>query len=132
VLAVTLQADADVGRGLLERDTLHRYLGATQVRLKRVLDARGRCATAQLVGFDHLEPRITCLRTGAVHLRRGPHAWAPAGTFPLRQVLDGVHVVADLTPSASRVLFDYRREAAAGAARRAEPFYGFAKREYVQ
>jgi acetoacetate decarboxylase len=132
VLAVTLQADPRIGGGLLERDTLHRYFGATQVRLKRVLDARGRCATAQLVGFDHLEPRITSLRTGAVHVQRGPHAWTPAGTFPLGQVLDGVHVVADLTPSASRVLFDYRREAAAEAARRAEHLSGLAKREYVQ
>lgn len=88
-------------------------LARMQVQLRRIVDGDGRVVLAQLVGAAATAIEVKDAWAGPAQLYLPTLAASP---LPVREVLGGVHLIADLALAAPRVLVDY---AAAGAKRAA-------------
>ncbi len=92
----------------------------TQICLKVIPDVDGKPAIAQLVGYNMIDITIKGAWRGPARLHLVPHVNAPLADFPVRRVVGGKHILADLTLPFGRVLHDYlaAEEAAPEAGRR--------------
>lgn len=77
------------------------------VLLKFIPDVDGKPKIAQLVGYNMSEVTVKGSWTGPARLHLMPHVNAPVADFPVRRVLGGRHMIADMTLPFGRVLFDY-------------------------
>lgn len=77
------------------------------VLLKFIPDVDGKPKIAQLVGYNMSEVTVKGSWTGPARLHLVPHVNAPVADFPVRRVLGGRHMIADMTLPFGRVLFDY-------------------------
>jgi acetoacetate decarboxylase len=83
-------------------------LGKTQINLKIIPDVDGSPLIAQLVGYELQDIILKGAWQGAARLHLVPHVNAPVADLPVRQVVGGLHFVADLTLPYGRVLWDYK------------------------
>ncbi len=82
-------------------------LTKTQVNLKLIPSVTGEPEIAQLVGYNLTDVTLKGAWSGPARLHLVPHVNAPVADFPVRRVIGGEHLVADLTLPYGRVLFDY-------------------------
>lgn len=85
-------------------------LSAPKITLKQLPDVEGRPAVAQLVGSHHDINGIHWAYEGpaAVHLLS--HANAPVSDLPIKRVIAGYHINADLHMGRGHVLHDYLKQ----------------------
>jgi acetoacetate decarboxylase len=77
------------------------------VNLKLIPDADGTPKIAQLVGYAMSEVTVKGSWAGPARLHLVPHVNAPVADFPVRRVIGGRHMIADLTLPYGQVLHDY-------------------------
>jgi len=94
-----------------------RRLAKTHVNLKLLPCVSGAPLVAQLVAFEMTEITVKGIWRGPARLHLVPHVHAPVADLPVRRVVEGQHVLADLTLPYGRVVHDYMAMAAATAAR---------------
>jgi acetoacetate decarboxylase len=82
-------------------------MSKTQVNLKIIPDVDGKPVIAQLVAYNLSEVQIKGGWSGPARLHLVPHVNAPVADLPVRRVLGGTHLIADLTLPYGRVLHDY-------------------------
>ncbi len=82
-------------------------LAKTQVNLKLIPGVDGQLGIAQLVAYNLCEINLKGAWAGPAQLHLIPHVNAPVASLPVKQVLGGRHLVADLTLPFGRVLHDY-------------------------
>ena len=77
------------------------------VNLKLIPDADGSPKIAQLIGYAMSEVTVKGSWAGPARLHLVPHVNAPVADFPVRRVIGGRHMIADLTLPYGQVLHDY-------------------------
>jgi len=82
-------------------------LGKLGVNLKLIPDVDGRAKIAQLVGYNMEDITVKGSWTGPARLHLVPHVNAPIADLPVRRVIGGRHMIADMTLPFGRVLYDY-------------------------
>ncbi|HTT08463.1 MAG TPA: acetoacetate decarboxylase [Gammaproteobacteria bacterium] len=82
-------------------------MGKTQINLKIIPDVDGKPAIAQLIAYNLSDVQIKGGWGGPARLHLVPHVNAPVADLPVRRVLGGTHLIADLTLPYGRVLHDY-------------------------
>lgn len=82
-------------------------LGKTQVNLKLIPDVDGTPKIAQLVAYQMTDITLKGAWTGNARLHLVPHVNAPVADLPVRGIVGGTHLLADLTLPFGRVLYDY-------------------------
>jgi len=82
-------------------------LSKTQVNLKMIPDVDGELKIAQLVSYQLTDIVLKGAWSGPARLHLVPHVNAPVADFPVRRVLGGFHIVADLTLPYGSVMHDY-------------------------
>ena len=82
-------------------------LGGLNVNLKFIPDVNGRPKIAQLVGYRLSEITLKGAWAGPARLHLVPHANCRVADLPVRRVLSGRHLIADLTLPYGEVLHDY-------------------------
>ncbi len=87
-------------------------LQKTNVNLKLIPCVDGSLEIAQLVAYNLSEITVKGSWTGPARLHLIPHVNAPLSDLPVKRVLGGRHIVADLTLPYGRILHDYLREQA--------------------
>jgi acetoacetate decarboxylase len=87
-------------------------LSKTHVNLKLIPNVDGSLGIAQLVAFNLTDILVKGAWSGPARLHLVPHVNAPVADLPVRKVLGGTHLIADLTLPYGRVLFDYLSPAA--------------------
>jgi acetoacetate decarboxylase len=85
---------------------LHK-LGKTQVNLKLIPHVDGSLAIAQLVRYNLTDITVKGAWGGPARLHLIPHVNAPVADLPVRKVLGGLHLLADLTLPYGQVMHDY-------------------------
>lgn len=85
-------------------------LAKTQVNLKIIPCVSGAAAMAELVAYNLTDIVVKGSWTGPARLHLVPHVNAPVADFPVRRVIGGEHVVADLSLPYGRVIHDYLRD----------------------
>ncbi len=88
----------------------YQILQKTNVNLKLIPCVDGRLEIAQLVAYNLAEITVKGSWTGPARLHLVPHVNAPLSDLPVKRVLGGRHIVADLTLPYGRILHDYLRE----------------------
>ncbi|HEV3239187.1 MAG TPA: acetoacetate decarboxylase [Casimicrobiaceae bacterium] len=89
-------------------DAIVDKLSKTQVNLKLIPGVDGELALAQLVAYNLTDIQVKGAWSGPARLHLVPHVNAPVADLPVKQVVGGLHCIADLTLPYGRVLFDYR------------------------
>jgi acetoacetate decarboxylase len=84
-----------------------KLLSKTQVNLKLIPDIDGSLAIAQLVAFNCEDIEIKGAWQSPAKLHLVPHRGAPVADLPVKKVIRGLHVIADLTLAYGRVMYDY-------------------------
>jgi acetoacetate decarboxylase len=87
-------------------DVLSR-LSKAQVNLKIVPHVDGKPLIAQLVSYNLTDITLKGAWSGPARLHLIPHVNAPVADLPVRRVLGGTHIIADLTLPYGRVLHNY-------------------------
>jgi acetoacetate decarboxylase len=82
-------------------------LSAPKVTLKQLPDVDGRPAIAQLVGSHHDVTKIHWAYEGHAAAHLLSHANAPLSDLPVRHVVTGFHINADLHMDRGHILHDY-------------------------
>lgn len=82
-------------------------LGRLGVNLRLIPDVDGRPKVAELVGYNMTDITVLGSWSGPARLHLVPHVNAPVADFPVRRVLGGRHMIADMTLPFGRVLHDY-------------------------
>lgn len=82
-------------------------LAKTQVNLKLIPGVDGKLKIAQLVAYNPEDITVKGSWTGPARLHLIPHVNAPLADLPVRRVLGGRHIVADLTLPYGRAMHDY-------------------------
>lgn len=90
-----------------EARDLTQKMAKTQVNLKLIPHVDGSFAIAQLVAYNLTDIHIKGAWSSPARLHLIPHANAPVADLPVRQIVSGVHFIADLTLPYGRVLYDY-------------------------
>lgn len=90
-----------------EADKTAMALAKTQVNLKLIPGVDGKAEIAQLVAYNITDITVKGCWTGPARLHLIPHVNAPVADFPVRRVVSGTHIIADLTLPYGRVLYDY-------------------------
>jgi len=90
-----------------ELDKTATALAKTQVNLKFIPGVDGKPAIAQLVAYNITEITVKGCWTGPARLHLIPHVNAPVADFPIKRIMSGTHIIADLTLPYGRVLLDY-------------------------
>ena len=101
-----LAADHDATVAAIER---------LQVVLKFIPDVDGRPKIAQLVGFHMCEVTLKGAWSGPARLHLVPHVNCRVADLPVRKILYGRHMIADLTLPYGEVLHDYLAESKEGS-----------------
>lgn len=91
----------------VDSETILKKMGKTQVNLKLIPHVDGNLAIAQLVAYNLTEINLKGAWEGPARLHLIPHVNAPVADLPVRKVLGGLHLVADLTLPFGRVIYDY-------------------------
>jgi len=86
------------------------YLGRTQVTLKLIPDIDGKPAIAQLVAVKFENIVIKGAWSGAARLELVPSVNCPLADLPVRQVVDAMHMVTDMTLPYGKVIHDYLKK----------------------
>jgi acetoacetate decarboxylase len=81
----------------------------TQVNLKLIPNVDGTLAVAQLVAYELDDIAVKGAWSGPARLQLHAHVNAPVADLPVREVLGGLHFIADLTLPYGRVLHDYKQ-----------------------
>jgi acetoacetate decarboxylase len=87
--------------------TIAKKLMKTQVNLKIIPAADGGTDVAQLVGYNLENVQVKGAWEGPARLHLIPHVNAPVADLPLREVLGGLHMIADLVLPHGRIIHDY-------------------------
>lgn len=82
-------------------------LGRLGVNLRLIPDVDGKPKVAELVGYNMEDITVIGSWSGPARLHLVPHVNAPVADFPVRRVLGGRHMIADMTLPFGRVLHDY-------------------------
>ena len=82
----------------------------TQCNLKVIPGVDGKPEIAQLVAYNLEEVTVKGSWNGDARLHLIPHVNAPLADLPVRKIIGGRHIVADLTLPYGRVLHDYIKE----------------------
>jgi acetoacetate decarboxylase len=82
-------------------------MSKTQVNLKLIPHVDGTLAIAQLVAYNMTEIKMKGAWKGDARLHLVPHVNAPAADLPVRKIVSGSHMIADLSLPYGKVLFDY-------------------------
>ncbi len=82
-------------------------LAKTQVNLKIIPGVDGKPEIAQLVAYNITDINVKGCWTGPARLHLIPHVNAPVADFPVKRVIGGTHIIADLTLPYGRVLHNY-------------------------
>lgn len=77
------------------------------VNLKLIPDVDGKPRVAQLVGYNMTNVTVKGAWSGPARLHLVPHVNAPVADFPVRRVVGGHHMIADMTLPFGRILVDY-------------------------
>ncbi len=77
------------------------------INLKLIPDVDGRPKIAQLIGYNMEDIDLKFAYSGLARLHLVPHANCRLADLPVRRVLSGAHLCADLTLPYGRVLHDY-------------------------
>ncbi|MGF1462413.1 MAG: acetoacetate decarboxylase [Maricaulaceae bacterium] len=85
-----------------------RAMGKTQVNLKLLPCVTGNPLVAELVGYNLEAVTVKGAWKGPARLHLVPHVNAPVADLPVRRVVEGRHIIADLTLPYGRVLHDYQ------------------------
>ncbi len=93
-------------------ETIAKKMSKTQVNFKLIPHVDGHPAIAQLVAYNLADIMVKGAWSGPARLHLIPHVNAPVADLPVREVIAGMHFIADLTLSFGRVLFDYLNPAA--------------------
>jgi len=88
------------------QDCAHQ-LAKTHVNLKLIPCVTGAPKVAQLVAFDMTDITVKGFWRGRARLHLVPHVQAPVADLPVHRVVEGRHVIADMTLPYGRVLHDY-------------------------
>ena len=88
-------------------DAAHQAIAKTQVCLKLIPDVDGRTKIAQLVRFAMTDITVKGAWRGPARLHLIPHVNAPVADFPVRKVICGSHLLADMTLPYGEVAYDY-------------------------
>jgi len=82
-------------------------LAKTQVNLKLIPDVDGKLKIAQLVAYNLEDISVKGSWTGPARLHLIAHVNAPLADLPVRRVLGGRHMIADLTLPYGRAMHNY-------------------------
>ncbi|MBA3487496.1 MAG: acetoacetate decarboxylase family protein, partial [Lysobacter sp.] len=96
-------------------------MSSTNVNLKLIPGVDGRLAIAQLVAYNLSDITVKGAWSGPARLHLVPHVNAPVADLPVRNVLGGLHFIADLTLPYGRVLHDYLASPPNGTQKRSTP-----------
>jgi len=88
------------------QDCAHK-LAKTHVNLKLIPCVTGAPKVAQLVAFNMTDITVKGFWRGRARLHLVPHVQAPVADLPVHRVVEGRHVIADMTLPYGRVLHDY-------------------------
>lgn len=88
-------------KGMVEK------MSKTQVNLKLIPHVDGSLAIAQLVAYNMTDIGVKGAWKGDSRLHLVPHVNAPAADLPVKRIIGGSHMIADMTLPYGRVLFDY-------------------------
>jgi acetoacetate decarboxylase len=91
----------------MDADAALAGLSGLNVNLKFIPDVDGRPKIAQLVGYHLRDIGLKGAWTGPARLHLVPHANCRVADLPVRNILSGRHLVADLTLPYGEVLHDY-------------------------
>ncbi len=97
------------GKHAQEIDSITQRLTQTRVNLKLIPHVDGTPAICQLVAYNMTDASVKGAWAGPARLELFPHVNAPVADLPLRKVISGMHVVADITLPYGRIVHDYLR-----------------------
>ena len=100
------------GRKACSSKSIVSKMSATQVNLKLIPDVDGSLAIAQLVAYNLSDIQVKGAWSGPARLQLNAHVNAPVADLPVREVIGGLHFIADLTLPYGRVVHDYKRATA--------------------
>ena len=99
------------GHGLVcDAEPIVRKLSKTQVNLKLIPHVDGSLAIAQLVAYNLADIHVKGAWHSPARLHLVPHVNAPVADLPVRRIISGTHILADLVLPFGRVLYDYLAE----------------------
>ncbi|MGJ7458918.1 acetoacetate decarboxylase [Halomonas sp. MA07-2] len=82
-------------------------LGKTAVNLKLIPCVTGGPRIAELVAFEMTDITVKGFWRGRARLHLVPHVNAPVADLPVRRIVEGQHIIADLSLPYGRVVHDY-------------------------
>jgi len=82
-------------------------LAKTAVNLKLIPCVTGRPRIAELVAFEMTDIAVKGFWRGRARLHLVPHVNAPVADLPVRRVVEGQHIIADMSLPYGRVVHDY-------------------------
>ncbi|NCQ23197.1 MAG: acetoacetate decarboxylase [Rhodobacteraceae bacterium CG17_big_fil_post_rev_8_21_14_2_50_63_15] len=86
-----------------------RKLAKTTVNLKIIPCVTGKPRIAELVAFAMTDITVKGFWRGPARLHLVPHVNAPVADLPVRRVIEGQHIVADLSLPYGKIVHDYLR-----------------------
>lgn len=84
-----------------------RKLAKTAVNLKLIPCVSGAPRIAELVAFNMVDITVKGFWRGRARLHLVPHVNAPVADLPVRRVIEGQHIIADLSLPYGRIVHDY-------------------------
>lgn len=90
-----------------KQDAIRYKMTKTHVNLKLIPHVDGNLAISQLVAFNLEEITVKGAWASPARLHLVPHVNAPVADQPVRNVHDGLHLIADLTLPYGRGVHDY-------------------------
>jgi acetoacetate decarboxylase len=94
----------------LDTAALLEKMSKTQVNLKLIPSCDGKgYDVAQLVAYNLTDITLKGAWTGPARLHLVPHVNAPVADLPVKKIVGGLHLVADISLPYGRVLYDYKK-----------------------
>jgi len=97
------------GKHADEIAVISKRLTHTRVNLKLIPHVDGTPAICQLVAYNMADASVKGAWSGPARLELFPHVNAPVADLPVRKVVGGMHVIADITLPYGRIVHDYLR-----------------------
>lgn len=94
----------------LDLEEIKRQTEGNNFNLKIIPSVDGSVALMQLIRYQLTNVKVKWAWRGPAALDIHPCALAPLHKFPVREVIDGVHYLADLTLPYGEVVYDYLKE----------------------
>lgn len=91
----------------IDQKAVAHVMAEPNVLLKSFPHVDGKPRILQLVEYNLVDVHLKGAWRGPAALELHPHALAPVADLPVREVIDGVHIIADLTLGQGRVIHDY-------------------------